>query len=327
MIRCLLCLLFLSSCLSLPAAAIFFNEPAPLDSSAPPPTVPLFSGTLLSFYAKNADPGRLSVQPFVFFNRRYGFYNADSVVDTTTNVHLVQTLLSLEAGLTKVIDATLLLTSVYARSPVGSRFHGGDTALYLGFQLMEDKKNSFKPDLRLVVGESLPTGVFSGLRLNASEVDFSGDGSFDTIFVLIWRKAFRTRSEHDWDLNLNLYYITSTKVEVNGLSIFGGDGGTSGVVTPGDQYICNVAYEYLFTKHWELGIDIRYEHQNSSGFRPNRLLGKQAGTPSSERLSLAPCIGYSRDENFSIEAGWWFSVWGRNAIAFASAAATIFYYF
>lgn len=288
---------------------------------------PLFAGSLLAFYAQNADPGRLSVQPYFFFTHRYGIYGGDNDVAIKTNVDAYQTLLNIETGITKKLDIAVVFLNAYIRSHDQGVFHPGDMAVFLGYEIAKDNKKTSRPDLRLVVGESFPTGTYDRLNIADPFGDFSGDGSYDTYIILIGRKIFYIIPKHPFNINVNLYYIIPSGVEVNGLSVYGGGPDTFGTVAPGNQYIANVALEYLFTKNWGTAIDIRYEHQDRCGFKSFKSLATPAGLPSSERFSLAPSIEYNRDENFSVAGGVWFSVTGRNAIAFTSGVFTVFYYF
>jgi len=293
---------------------------------------PLYAGTLLSIYADNAAPGHMSVQPYIFYTRENGIYEKNWSFHKEKGINEYSLFVALETGITQHLDIALLLTGTY--SQVGNRhsFLYNDTKVYLGAQLLVNKKGTWIPDLRLLLGETFPTGKYQHLNPKKLGSDISGAGSFQTSFILVTRKIFYTFPSHPFNFNLNLYYILPTKVHVKDFNAYGGGPKTNGNINPGNQFIANLGFEFSFTRYWAIGTDIHYERQDKSPFHGKRGFladgsKPKVGLPSYERLSLAPCLEYNFNENFSLAWGVWFSVAGRNTESFISGVANVYYYF
>lgn len=286
--------------------------------------LPLYAGTLLSFYPTNVAPGHISIQPFVFITNVYGSYERNWSVLHKKNINNNNLLLALETGITNFLDVTLIINESYNRIRSRHTWRYGDTTLYFGFQMMRDKRHTWIPDMRLLLGEIFPTGKYKNLNPNRIEIDSFGAGSYQTSIVLVTRKIFYT-FPYPFSLNLNLFYIIPISTHVNGYNAYGGGPGTNGTVHIGNMLIANLGLELSLTRNWELGLDMRYEQRNNSAFSGKTIL--PSGMPSSQRFSLAPCLVYNFNEDFSAAVGAWFSVAGRNNNAFVSCVANIFYLF
>ena len=77
---------------------------------------------------------------------------------------------------------------------------------------------------------------------------------------------------------------------------------------------------------------MRYRYQFRSTFKGERGItsdgtAANVNNPNSYVFSLAPGIGYNWNEFLTFTVGAWFSVVGKNANAFASGIATVYYLF
>ena len=203
----------------------------------------------------------------------------------------------------------------------------GIQASIFGFQILRDNKEDWTPDLRLVLGETFPTGKYQHLNPRKGGSDIFGTGAYVTTAILILAKTFYTDPRHPYNLNLNLYYIQPSGVPIHGTSLYGGSADTRGRAFPNAGFITNLAIEYSLNMNWALGMDIRYVHQNKTTFKGNKGFLNQFGLPSSEQFSLAPCIEYSWSYYFSTAIGPWFSIAGRNSSAFFGIIGNIYTYF
>jgi hypothetical protein len=199
----------------------------------------------------------------------------------------------------------------------------GDTSIYLGFQILREKKNSWMPDLRLLIAETFPTGKYDHLDLRKNRSDALGSGSFITSAVFVLAKTFYTFPTHPYNLNLNVYYIYPSNASVRGVSIFGGTAETKGTAFPHTNFITNLGIEYSINRFWALGMDIRYVHQSKITFRAKEGSDKP-GQPSSEQFSLAPCLEYSWSEGYSTAIGPWFTIAGRNSEVFFGVIGNVY---
>jgi hypothetical protein len=277
---------------------------------------PWFAGTYLAQYAVNIEPCHLLVTPSFEISQIPGYYNEHSDLIHDRNLHLYTWILMLETGLTKKIDITLDLTGIYAHLNNRNAYHQGDTQVFLGFQVALEKKESWVPDLRVLLGGGFPTGKYDRLNPEFNLSDVTGTGAYEVWLIFVAQKTFYNRRNHPYKWNINLTTIHPSEVSTKGLSIYGGGPGVSGRAVPGERFIANLSYEYKFDKHWGWGIDLNYDYQNSSSFFTRKGISTFVGLPSFETFSLAPEIEYNFNEDATVEAGVWYSVFGRNTPAF-----------
>lgn len=294
--------------------------------------MPIYAGTQLAFYPNNVPPGYCSIQPFVFGTIEYGSYSSHWSPQKRNHIDKYDLLITAETGITHSLDVTLLTHGFYSQFGSQHSWLYGDTKVLFGWQILHDKRENWIPDMRLLFGESFPTGKYQRLNLSKDGSDSSGSGAYSSIFILVLAKTFFAFPKHPFNLNVNLYYILSAPTKVMGLNTYGGTTNTHGTVKPGDEFIVNFAFQYSLSQLWVLGIDIRYDHQNVSQFsgkkgRFSNGVEAVVGLPSSEQFSLAPCLEYSWNENLSVAAGPWFTVAGRNSTTFLSAVANVYYLF
>ncbi len=275
---------------------------------------PVFAGTLLTYISENAEPGHLIYQPVLFVTGFYGVYNKHWKEKDRKTIGQVDLNTTLETGITKNFDISVIFDGFYNRYRGRGTVLYGDTEVDLGWQISRDKKDSWVPDARLLVGEIFPTGKFQHLDPEKGGSDISGAGSYVTVVVGVIQKIFYVWPNHPCNFNLNLIYFWPTKVKVSGLNVYGNGEGTA---SPGNHFIADLGLEYKFDKYWGAGTDFRYEHQGKSSF-------KRGGLPSSEIFSLAPSLEYNFSENLTLAWGAWFSVAGRNSLAFASGVVNLY---
>lgn len=287
---------------------------------------PLYAGTQLAFYPTNAAPGHLAVQPYFFYTHLHGTYNPKWSTKSQKSIDSVSTLFSLETGITEWLDVALYLNGAYRRFGNENSWVVGDTGIFFGLQFLSDQKNQWTPDIRVVLGETFPSGKYDRLNPRKGGSDIFGAGAYTTTLVFILAKTFYTQPKHPYNLNLNICYIVSSNAPVHGYSLYGGNSDTRGTAHPGSGFITNLAIEYSLNRFWALGMDMRYVHQNKTPFKGNKSPIK-VGLPSSEQFILAPCLEYSWSVNFSTALGPWFTIAGRNSQAFAGFLGNVYVYF
>ena len=154
-----------------------------LSAAEPEEFEPLYAGTLLSFYPTNVAPGNFSIQPYVFITNVYGSYEPNWSVLHHKNINNNILLLALEAGIANFLDVSLIVNESYNHVSNKHTWRYGDTTLYFGFQIMRDQRNTWTPDMRLLLGEIFPTGKYQNLDPNCIEIDASGAGSYQTSYI------------------------------------------------------------------------------------------------------------------------------------------------
>lgn len=227
---------------------------------------PLYAGTLLAIYPKNAAPGYLSIQPYIFGTKTYGTYTPSWHEKKKPDLFQYELFLSLETGITSFLDISLYVSETYSHKEDQHTFLYGDTSVFLGFQLLQDQKESWMPDLRFLLAETFPTGKYNKLDPAKGGIDGIGQGAYQTSAILVGRKVFYLFPCHPFNCNLNLYYVVSSHPSVKGTSVYGGGEGTKGVAHVGNQTIVNVGIEYSLTQNWVVGSDFHYEHHNKTSF-------------------------------------------------------------
>ncbi len=283
---------------------------------------PIFAGTLLAFFPNNIAPGNCLVEPYLFAGTVNGMYNAEWENKHQFKYFDAQLLLLVETGITSWLDISLALNEYYTVSKGRKSIHYGDTKLALGFQILTSQPGTAIPDFRILLLESFPTGKYQRLDPRKNMADMTGSGAFETWVTAIVRKIIYFTPTQVVSLNLNLGYDVPSSVHVKGFNFYGGNAKTNESVIPGQQFVGNLGLEYSLTINWIVGLDIHYRHQNKS--HSNH---KNVHLPSSEEFSLAPCIEYNPSTHFSLEAGVWFSVAGRNDLDFTTGVLTVAWLF
>jgi hypothetical protein len=283
---------------------------------------PIFAGTLLEFISNNIPPGDWLIEPYFFAGKVNGVYNSEWKDKHLFKYFESKLFLQVETGITPWLDIGLILNENYSLSNGRKSYSYGDTRLALGFQITTNKPNSAVPDFRIVLFESFPTGKYQHLDPRKNSADVTGSGAFESWIVAVIRKIIYFTPRQTVSLNLNLGYDIPSSVHVKGFNLYGGDSKTNGSVIPGQQFLGNLGLEYSLTVNWILGLDVHYMHQNKSHSNHRNI-----HSPSSEEFSLAPCIEYNPSTRFGLEAGAWFSIAGRNNLAFASGVATVYWVF
>jgi hypothetical protein len=289
---------------------------------------PWFIGTILAQYGDNTDPGKIELSPTFMISRAYGAYAGNGALVHDRNVHVNSLILAIESGITKNVDVVVDTAAIWAEA--GDQvdvFHLTDTQIYLGLQFLRDKKGTCIPDIRILIGENFPTGKFDLLDERMRFADVTGTGSYATLVVFVWQKIFYTHTQHPYKWNFNFLMSFPSRVHTRGLSVHGGGPDVQGIANPGHRFNVNLSYEYKFGKHWGWGMDLNYDHFNRSTFVAKSGIPLFSGFPASDLISMAPELEYNFCENFAVMAGFWYSLWGRNSVAFFNGFFSLSYEF
>lgn len=223
-------------------------------------------------------------------------------------------------GLTDRIDVQYGIPYVYNRNQGASAQGIGDASAILGYQVLEQKKSMWVPDLRLTIQEVIPTGKFETLNPLNNGTDATGLGSYQTGVALNFQHLV-TLKNHYFRSRLSLNYLAPSRVSIHGLSSFGGTTQTRGSIDPGDLFTADVAGEFTLNQNWVAVMEAYYATRAAThfnGFIGNNALGMPAGIGHGdiEEITLAPAIEYNFSGNVGIIAGPWFTVAGRETTNF-----------
>ncbi len=293
--------------------------------------IPWFSGPLLSPTPVNMLPGHPAIEPSMTIGSTYGKYNDHWKFKGQVNEWFINPLLDFQLGFTKRIGLEIIASCIsnFKRGVSSTRMQ--DSILLLGFQIADDVKGSWIPDIRIDLQETLPTGSYQKFNPKKLGTDSTGQGSFQTGPVLIVQKLFFP-GDHFLSCKISVGYLFPSTVKVKGLNAYGGNSKTNGKVSPGQTLITFLSAEYSISQRWGCGFDALFISQSKATFsgnpgtERNRNQGS-VGLPPSLQFSLAPFFEYNFSSKMGILGGTWFTVAGRNTSAFLSGYLAFLYGF
>lgn len=288
---------------------------------------PWYTGPLITPSASMMPPGYGNFQPYIFMVGNYAHYDVErKSVSLPDNLYQFISSNILQFGVTKTMDIIVVLTAEgqWEAGKSGGGF--GDVPITLGWPIV--LQTLYVPQIKFSVQETFPTGRYQHLNSNGLALSGIGGGSYQTQFSLTFGKTILWTYCHPMNLRLFFGYNIPSKVHVEGFNVYGGGFGTRGTVRPGNTFKADLGIEWSVNQPWVLCFDIVYSASNRTTFsgRPGTL---RDGTPAavgggySDNLSLAPGFEYNWNENLGIVAGTWFSVYGRNSLAFVQGIFSV----
>lgn len=293
--------------------------------------IPWFTGPLLSPTPVNMLPGHPVIEPSITIGSNYGEYDSHWRLNREANEWFINPFLDFQLGFTDRVGLEILASFISNFKKGASATRMQDTILLLGFQIANDIKGSWVPDIRIDLQETLPTGSYQKLDPKKFGTDSTGQGAFQTGPLLIIHKLFYP-GNHFLSLKVSLSYLFPSNVKVKGYNTYGGGTQTNGTIHPGQTLTTFFSAEYSISQRWGWGFDALLTHQKKSTFSGRSGSNKynqtvSVGLPSSTQLSLAPFIEYNFSSRMGVLGGSWFTVAGRNSSAFLSGYFAFLYVF
>jgi hypothetical protein len=193
-------------------------------------------------------------------------------------------------------------------------------AVSLGFQLSDDIRGTYFPDLKISISQEFPTGHYQHLNPKKLGTDITGDGLYKTAIALLTQKLYHF-GKHLFRPRFNLIYRVSPKASVEGYNVYGGGQQTKGKVNT--VHLLNLvgSFEYMITQNIVFAFDALWEYRSKAGFSGQnppdyQLKGQRTVVREKQRISLAPALEYNFSDNIGIIGGCWFTVAGRNCPSF-----------
>jgi len=278
-------------------------------------TDPFFTPT-----ATNIDPGHLLVQPVFAALWQYGSYTNNWGIKREDTIWSINPGIVLQTGFSEKtgIEGFFGFTTNFQSGKQSTHFD--DILLFLGYQLLEDDRNSWVPDLRLQLQVNVPTGKYKNFDPDKTDIESTGNGAYQLGPVLAYQKLYAHTHSY-FVLHWSLGYIFPFKANVKGFNTYGGGYGTDGTIRPSQTFYAFLSGEYAYAKHWVFAWDsfIFYNTATSSfsgtpGVQAN---GKPAetGLDYSININLSPQIEYNFSETSGLLFGVWATVAGRNTDA------------
>lgn len=313
------------------AFAIGAPSPSSISNENQLTYAPWFTGSLLAPTPINMKPGHPAIEPSLTVFNTYGRYDSNWKLKKQDHTWTINPFLDFQFGITNNVGIETLISYV-SNFKNGKTFnHFQDTIVLFGYQISNDIKGCWIPDLRLILQETFPTGKYQKLDPNKEGIDSTGFGSFQTGPVLAFRKLFYL-SNNFFSLRGSLGYLFPSTVNVKGFNTYGGGYGTKGKVKPGQVFIAFLSGEYSINQRWVLAFDSELFYQRRSRFSGKNgvtALGETANTglPFSVQISFAPEFEYNLTPRSGLLAGVWFTLAGKNSLAFASTFLAYLYVF
>lgn len=292
---------------------------------------PWFTGPIIAPSGKVIKLGHFNLETYGTYTENIGRFNRHWKFTHTPASYSTQINPLLTYGLSSWADTQLSVPYAMNRSR-GQQYHSiGDVSLLIGVQVLEQDQSAWRPDLRLTINETFPTGRYQNLNPMNQGTDATGQGSYLTHIGLNFQHLSLFRDAHFLRQRLSINYVAAQPVEIRGQSSYGGNSLTDGRLKPGNLWSIDLAGEFTITQNWVAVMETYYFSRTADRFRgitgtTQQGLPLMIGSDASAELSLVPAIEYNFSANFGIIAGFWFSVLGKDASNFRSTVIALNYY-
>lgn len=289
---------------------------------------PWFTGPILAPAGRTIPRGHTNLETYAFDTRNNGAFDNNGRKNASLNSSSNVFIPIFTHGMADNVDIQFSLPYAFNRNRDGHSNHIGDTALALGFQLIEQKESKWIPNLRVSVQQIFPTGDYTDLDPAYNGADASGEGSYQTVIGLNFQHLMQFNDINYLRTRFIVTGLYAASTTLNGSSIYGGSRSTDGNIRPGNFYSFDLAGEFTLTQNWVLVMEGFSSHRGSTHFtgfpgrNEDRTLSK-VGRGMVINYSIAPAIEYNFNQNVGIIAGRWFSLAGRNTANFVTYAVAI----
>ena len=287
--------------------------------------LPWMTGPLLAPSGHTLAAGHTNVEPYLFVTDSFGTYTRKWARHNTPTTITVNPTAVITQGLSRHFDFQAAIPYVYNHKSGQSSAFFADISTTLGYQLLEQNKANWMPDLRLTLQETFPTGEYNDLNPAKKGTDATGAGSYQTSFGANFQKTWQFNSRY-LRSRLSFIYTIPSSIKLTGVDAYGGSAATNGTLTYGNKFVTDLGFEYTLTNNWVPALDIVYEvsgNKNSFSGTPGT---STPSKPGGDQVALAPAMEYNFSQNLGIIAGVWFTVAGKNTADFVSGVFALNYY-
>ena len=263
-----------------------------------------WTGPIIANSAATLPQGHFLIEPYLYDVRTDG---ADSFGSLTFMLY----------GVTDKLTVGLVPVFGYNKAD-GTRSAGPgvvDSSVLLQYRLRQYEEGSWLPAMSLQVQHTLPTGKYD--RLDAARADGFGGGAHATQVQLNTQTYLWMPNGRILRMRLNLGATRSGEANLHDRSVYGTPAGFRGRARPGDSWNVNAAWEYSWTRHWVLALDLAYQHSDRTRVEGVVLDGGAVPTPlrfesrTSGAWFLAPAVEYNFSPSVGVIVGARF-IRGRN---------------
>jgi len=275
----------------------------------PPSAGPIFTGT-----ASTVGKGKLTVQPFVFYNRTRGDFNDDGhyvSLPKGDKESQFQQQVSAQYGITDQWEfdtETVYQENYMTQGGIKAHEEGfGDSYLFTRYELIEEK--GWMPAATGLLQLKMPTGKYQHEDPDKLGTDLmgasTGGGSWDPGVGINLTKKFKPFIAH-----ADVIASFPQQVRVNGDK-----------TQYGNYLNCDAAVEYFLPKGFNLMMEV-----NGLSQTDKKVNGEMVPASDTASLTMAPGIGWSNDR-IQILIAYQRTLLGTNVDANDSIVATFVYTF
>lgn len=290
---------------------------------------PWFTGPLLTPAGHTIPKGHTNLEVYGLDITSNGNYNDEGNLIHSPHFNTQVANPFFTHGLTDWMDVQFSLPYVF-NGTNGQHSNGiGDVAAGIGLQLLEQKNYKWKPDIRFVFQETIPTGRFENLSPVAAGTDSTGFGSYQSQLALNFQRLSRILDTHYLRTRLSVSHIHYSAVNVHGLNSYGGGVNTNGTISSGEENDAYLAFEFTLTQHWVAVIEGYWSQGDATRFNSIFGIGNVGGPDNHiDRGSyfeegLAPALEYNFNSNVGLIGGVWFPVKGTNTSHYLTYALAL----
>lgn len=295
-------------------AGFSFASPGHQRDEGRPEWNPVSAGPVTTWTAPACGKGKFVIQPFFFYNKTRGAFNAEGHYDSLPGgeyKYQFQQQLFMQYGLTERLEIdgqTVYQENFRRQNDNNARDDGfGDSYGFLRYCFLDETENL--PHTAALFQLKVPTGKYQKLDPNKLGTDSmgatSGGGSYDHGYGLNLSKKLKPFLFH-----ADAIYNFPQEVKVDGVK-----------TEYGNYLNCDFSAEYFLPKGFNLMLEF-------NGFLQGDKKQNGAKTPASDinYLTLAPGIGWS-DENVQTLLAYQRTLVGTNTDANDSVVLTLVYTF
>ena len=180
-----------------------------------------FTGPILTPTPITMPVGHPGLEVACLVGETYGYYNSQWHVDSTPSIWSTGPYVDFQIGFNKFLGAEYIGALLTNFSQGAHYTHLVDSIFRFGFQILTDQNNSWIPDFRILLQETVPTGKYQKLNPNKQGTDVTGQGSFQTGIHFAFQKLFHPIKNHDFRLRWTFGYFVPASVHVRGFNYLG----------------------------------------------------------------------------------------------------------
>lgn len=289
---------------------------------------PWYTGPLLAPAGHTIPKGHTNFEMYGFFTEIQGAYNGNGQVSGTPGVRNYVANPIFSHGLTDKVDIQYGVPYNFNQNQNIHARAVGDISVTLGYQMLEQRQSKWRPDLRVTLQETLPSGNYNHLNPALRGTDATGSGSYQTALNLNFQHVLHLKGIHYYRTRLSLGYAYAADVMIDDFSTYGGNPTTRGVIRPGNQASIDLAGELSLTQRWVAVMEAYASNRQATTFTGNPGVDSNGmlnsiGRGAAKFVSLAPAIEYNFSPNIGIIGGVWFTLDGRNTAKFSSTVIAL----